>query len=416
MKKALLLLWIASASFACNPGDRLGVCDTCDSSGNWVGDDLGCNLGWSGCFMKACNVNTGTCYQESQYPDGHWCPAPPGFSCVCCGGLSTSGTSCDSLPPPPPPPAACPDCGGSPCCGPNVCSWAFGYFCLPPASPPPSVPPVITPPPTPCIPISGCPCGYDDRSPGPDACGCLECPIPPPPVSPPPSIAPPPPIIPPPPSVTPPPPPAIPPPPPPVIPPPPPVIPSPPPVIGPCGVGHVCGVVSSHENPTVKLPNMYLEVRSKTGAFIRTVKTDADGSYNVASTVSVFICPAVERTWSASPAQTFCNPGDQADFSMRFVQFDLTVHGTAGAMVFVSTAPITGMPPSVDASGTGQSHLLSSVVDMNNQAVLHPYPEIAYWLTCIAYDSTEHRYINKGSSYLSNTPAHAQAQLTGVCP
>lgn len=150
--KTVFILFLAGPLLACTPGERLGVCDTCDSSGNWQSDDLGCNIGFSGCFHRYCDNNTGTCVRDTPFPDGQACPAPPGFSCVCCAGVTTSGTSCPSVIVVPPPPPACSNPGNcflSACCAGFNCQGVFTGTCVPDSTPPPPPPP---PPPGPPLP------------------------------------------------------------------------------------------------------------------------------------------------------------------------------------------------------------------------------------------------------------------------
>ncbi len=136
-----------------------------------------------------------------------------------------------------------------------------------------------------------------------------------------------------------------------------------------------------------------MELRNSRGKIIKAVPTVAGSpAYTFTSSINsdttYYVAPVVERTQFALPAQqavyVFPAGGSAlANFQVRGIPATLTISGTPGSVVMVSTFAYTsGTPPPMGAGSQTKSNFYTAVIEANGQIKIKVPGDQPYWLKC----------------------------------
>lgn len=152
---------------------------------------------------------------------------------------------------------------------------------------------------------------------------------------------------------------------------------------GACGIGTICGHVTSTEAAT-PLRGMSVNLRSTlNNQIVTSTVTDATGFYSFAVTPgsAYRVNVALSRGESSIPAAPLVHETFQADFAVRGVRSIVNVTATTpGSFVILTQNPISAGNPPAQRAGRGEA-AFSAVWDGVNQTRLYPTAG-SYYLTC----------------------------------
>ncbi len=167
----------------------------------------------------------------------------------------------------------------------------------------------------------------------------------------------------------------------------------------PCGANALCGHVSAIEDSTLMVPNVYLELRNLQGNVVGTTKTASNGAYafNGLTTGSSYTIDAVlENMETVLPheyKEAIPSP-ITSDFSVLSVPVEVTLQGSPGDFVALTTAPIVGSAPPHES--------YTAVVD-GSGTILIKAPVEAHYATRWHRDPVSGGYVKGSSTDLGHT-------------
>lgn len=159
-----------------------------------------------------------------------------------------------------------------------------------------------------------------------------------------------------------------------------------------CGQLHaICGKIYAAEKPSILPSGILVELRNSLGRLLTTTHTNSALPTNYIfpnlPNGSYFVNPVVGRTQYANPVQMPVQLTDSlqttADFSIGGLPAPVTVSGSSGTLVLITTSPWTSAtPPIIDLTSPSTMNIYSGIIGPDGKTVINVPGNYPYSLTC----------------------------------